>query len=169
MSASSHSHSQNEEGQGDQDEDDQDPDQEQQEQARQLAVDFQDADKEARLLLGERDSVSDPTPSGMAGALLVELCVTLPRSRRGCEAALSVARSLASRGAAEADAGGSLAGAYPFVLKLRVLYVFVLFVLAGLGQTFFTYSLYHQAVTVQRAHVFSLLAESGLSKLGYYF
>ena len=39
------------------------------------------ADKEAQILLEERETVSEAVPGGMFGAVMVEVCVTLPRAR----------------------------------------------------------------------------------------
>ena len=39
------------------------------------------ADKEAQILMEERETVSESVPGGMFGAVMVEVCVTLPRAR----------------------------------------------------------------------------------------
>ena len=38
-------------------------------------------DKEAQIMMEERETVSEAVPGGMFGAVMVEVCVTLPRAR----------------------------------------------------------------------------------------
>ena len=45
------------------------------------AVPGTSADKEAQIVLAEQEIVSEAVPGGMFGAVMVEVCVTLPRAR----------------------------------------------------------------------------------------
>ena len=45
------------------------------------SADFEEADREAQILMAEREIVSESVPGGLFGAVMVEVCITLPRAR----------------------------------------------------------------------------------------